>query len=176
VPLIFVTGISGAGKSTVREELSRRGFAAYDTDEDEIAHWTDKVTGKVTRLADAIDRTPEFLARHDWNADPERVSRLAAESGANTVFLCGSVGNDDEVMPYFKNVFLLSIDEATMRRRLLERTTHDFGTKPHELDLLLAWRSMIEDQYLGFGAIVVDATRPPALVVDEILRLGDVSV
>jgi dephospho-CoA kinase len=32
--LIYVIGASGAGKSTVRTELQRRGYMAYDTDED----------------------------------------------------------------------------------------------------------------------------------------------
>jgi dephospho-CoA kinase len=54
VVLIFVTGSSGAGKSTVREEFARRGFEAYDTDEHEIAQWRNKVTGQITSVfADA---------------------------------------------------------------------------------------------------------------------------
>jgi broad-specificity NMP kinase len=172
MPLMFVTGISGAGKSTVREELTRRGFLAYDTDEHEIAQWTNKVTGKVTRLVDSTDRTPEFIAQNDWIADPQRVRQLAAEGEEHTVFLCGSVGNDGEVMQFFDQVFLLTIDEITMRRRLLARTAHDFGTKTHELNLLLAWLETIDEQYLRYGAIVIDATKPPPVVVDEILRLG----
>jgi dephospho-CoA kinase len=32
--LIYVTGISGSGKSTVRAELRARGFFAHDVDED----------------------------------------------------------------------------------------------------------------------------------------------
>ncbi len=168
--LIFVTGVSGAGKSTVREELTRRGFRAYDTDEDAIAQWTNRVSGTVTPLVDATHRTPEFIAQNDWKADPELVRQLAVEGHKRTVFLCGSVGNDDEIRPFFDKVFLLTIDEATMRHRLATRTAHDFGTKPHELELLLVWREAINDHYLGQGAIVIDATKPPPSVVDELLR------
>ncbi len=170
--LIFVTGISGAGKTTVREELSRRGLRAYDTDEDEIAQWRNKITGEITPLVAADDRTPAFIAANDWIAHPERVRDLAWEGEQTTVFLCGSVGNDDEVWSFFTKVFVLSIDEDTMRRRLATRTSHDFGTKPHELEILLAWRRMIEDHYAGLGARIVDATRSPASVADEILRLA----
>jgi broad-specificity NMP kinase len=168
--LIFVTGTSGAGKSTVREELSRRGFRAYDTDEHEIAQWTNKVTGEITPLIADAHRTPEFLAKNDWRADPERVRQLAEEGEERSVFLCGSIGNEDEVWPFFEKVFLLSIDEATMRHRLRTRTAHDFGTMPHELELLLAWNEAIAEHYLRQGAIVIDANKPLRLVVDEVLR------
>ena len=169
--LIFITGTSGAGKSTVREELRRRGARAYDTDEDEIAQWTDKITGKITPLVADAHRTPEFLARNDWKADPERVRQLAQESETRTVFLCGFIGNEEEVWAFFDTVFLLSIDEVTMRHRLLTRTAHDFGTKPHELELLLAWNEAINEHYLNRGAIVIDGTMPPPLVADEIIRV-----
>jgi hypothetical protein len=165
-----MTGVSGAGKSTVRAELERRGFAAFDTDEDEIAQWRHKVTGSITPLLAEAHRTPEFLATNDWRAEPERVRQLADESVGRTVFLCGSVGNEEEVWSFFDIVFALSIDSVTLQHRLATRTDHDFGTKPHELELILAWRKVIDDHYLSRGAILIDATPPPDLVVDEILR------
>ena len=168
--LIFVTGISGSGKSTVREELVRRGFEAYDTDEHEIAQWRHRVSGEITPLVAEAHRTPEFIAENDWRADPERLRVLWRDAVSRTIFVCGSVGNDDEVLPFFEKVFVLSIDEATMRHRLETRTTHDFGTRPHELELLLAWRHAIDEHYLRLGAIIVDGSRPPPLIVDEILR------
>ena len=168
MPLIFVTGPSGAGKSTVREELSHRGYRAYDTDEDAVAQWRNRTTGVITPLLAEAHRTPEFIAENDWWADPDRVRELA-EGAQQFVFLCGSVGNDAEIWPFFDQVFVLSIDEATMRERLLTRTAHDFGTRPHELELLLVWRAVSVDHYLRSGAVVVDAMRPPGVVVDEIL-------
>jgi broad-specificity NMP kinase len=168
--LIYITGTSGAGKSTVREELSRRGARAYDTDEDEIAQWVNKVTGEITPLIADAHRTPAFLAQNDWTADPERVRKLAKERETRTVFLCGFIGNEDEVWSFFERVFLLSIDEATMRHRLLTRSAHDFGKRTHELELLLAWNEVVNEHYLHRGAIVIDATKPPPFVADEILR------
>jgi gluconate kinase len=167
---MFVTGVGGSGKSTVREELSGRGVVAYDTDEDEIAQWTNKATGEITPLLADAHRTPEFLAQNEWKVDLDRVSQLAKEGEERAVFLCGSIGNEHEVWPWFEKVFLLSIDEATMRHRLLTRTAHDFGTRPHELEMLLAWNTVIDEHYRRHGAIMIDATKPPRLVVDEILR------
>src|SRR3954470_18744468 len=107
--LIFVTGIAGAGKSTVRGELVRRGLLAYDTDEDEIAQWRNRETGEITPLLAEAHRTPEFLAQNDWIAEPDRVRQLDADGASRTVFLCGSVGNEDKLWPFFEKVFLLSI-------------------------------------------------------------------
>jgi hypothetical protein len=157
--LIFVTGISGAGKSAVRDELGRRGAQAYDTDEHAIAQWTNKVTGEITPLLADAHRTPQFLAQNDRRADPERVRQLAKEGEEQRVFLCGSIGNEDEVRPFFEKVFLLSIDEATMRHRLLARTAHDFGTKPHELELMLAWNEAIDEHQIGGGESTCSAVR-----------------
>ena len=67
---------------------------------------------------------------------PTVVRQLAEEGEERAVFLCGSIGNGHEVWGLFEKVFLLSIDEATMRHRLLTRTAHDFGRRPHELELL----------------------------------------
>ena len=170
MPLIFITGISGSGKSTVQGELTRRGFEAYDTDEHEIAQWQNRLTGAITPLVAEEHRTPEFLAQNDWRADPERVRHLADHGAQRTVFLCGSVGNEDEVWPLFDRVFVLSIDEPTMRHRLLTRTSHDFGTKPHELAMLVAWRSAIDEHYQRAGAILIDASGNPKVVVDGILQ------
>jgi broad-specificity NMP kinase len=171
VALIYITGTSAAGKSTVRAELSRRGARAYDTDEDRIAQWTDKITGEITPLEADAHRTPEFLDRNEWKADPERVRQLADEGKSQIVFLCGFVGNEEDVWPFFDRVFLLSIDDATMRHRLLTRTAHDFGTKPHEMELLLAWNGVVDQHYLQRGAIAIDGTMPPTLVTDEIIRV-----
>ena len=49
MPLIWITGISGSGKSAVRRELRDRGYVAFGTDEDDLAHWIDTETGEVTR-------------------------------------------------------------------------------------------------------------------------------
>ena len=127
------------------------------------------MTGRITPLNAEAHRTPEFLAHNDWIADPERVRRLASDGASRTVFLCGLVGNEEEVRALFDKVVLLSIDEATMRHRLALRTSHDFGARPHELDLLVTARDVIEQYYRGTGAIIIDASRTPAVVADDIL-------
>jgi broad-specificity NMP kinase len=171
MPLVFIAGIAGAGKSSVGRRLRDRGFRSYDTDEDEIAQWRHKVTGVVTPLLAEAHRTPEFLSENVWTADPDRVRGLAETGDDDFVFLCGSAGNENQLWPLFDRVILLSIDEATMRHRLATRTDHDFGTRPHELDLLIALRSVIDDHYLARGAIRIDATQALPVVVNDIVSV-----
>ena len=45
VALVWVTGNSGAGKSTVCAELQRRGELAVDADWEGYSHWVDRVSG-----------------------------------------------------------------------------------------------------------------------------------
>lgn len=170
MPLIYITGTSGAGKSTVREELSRRSARAYDTDEYEIAQWVTKITGEITPLIADAHRTPEFLAQNDWKADPERVRHLAKEGETRTVFLCGFIGNEDKGLAPLREGVLTLDRRGHLETQLLTRSAHDFGKKPHELELLLAWSEVVSEHYLHRGAIVINATKPPPFVVNEILR------
>jgi hypothetical protein len=135
VPLIYVTGISCGGQSTVRAELQRRGFEACGTDEDGMAYWVNEVTGAITRAAGAEDRTEEFTARNERRVDPERIRDLADRGRADLILVCGSVGNEGDVWDLFAMVVHLAVDEATMRRRVATRTTNEFAKNPHELAL-----------------------------------------
>jgi hypothetical protein len=146
----LVEGLSGAGKSSVYEELIRRGYKAISTDrawkyraDPDTAHWMWHQQRAVGEL-----ESPE----------PE------------VLFVCGSSRNRDRFLPYFTKVFNLRIDDDTMRRRLGERTNNDYGRQPEELELMLRLNRSDEK---AAGAIDVDATQPLDQVVDELLRLAD---
>jgi predicted ATPase len=71
VPLLFITGISGSGKSEVLAELRQRGYEAYGSDEDNLAAWYDRQTG--TPLENARtppERTSEFRKRYECKGHP----------------------------------------------------------------------------------------------------------
>jgi hypothetical protein len=148
----------------------QRGYEAHDTDEDGIARFVNKITGAVVGRVDASRRTIEFTQANDWMVDPERVRLLAQRAEDRFVFLCGSVANEIEVWDLFSKVILLSIDEVTMRERVAKRTTSDFGKHAHELSLMLGWIKSVDDDYMRYGAIVIDATRPLGEVVDKIVQ------
>ena len=146
----LVEGLSGAGKSSVYEELIRRGYKAISTDrawkqraDPDTAHWT-------------------------WHA--QRAVGELERPEPDVLFVCGSSGNRDRFLPYFTKVFNLRIDDDTMRRRLQERTNNDYGKEPEEVELMLRLNRSDEKPA---GAIDVDATQPLDQVVDELLRLAD---
>jgi gluconate kinase len=155
----LVEGLSGAGKSSVYEELIRRGYKAISTDRAWKYH-PDPNTG-----------APGGPPHHDnpmWDQQ-KAVSELESLE-ADVLFVCGSSRNRDRFLPYFSKIFNLRIDDATMRRRLQERTNNDFGKQSEELELMLTLNRSDEKPA---DAIDVDATQPLHQVVDELLRLAN---
>ena len=168
--LVYITGISAAGKSTVCEELRGRGYEAHDADEDGFTSWRHKVTNEPTHRPDDIaERTNDWYAHHDWKIDRERVAALADNAKDKLAFLCGTTANDAEVWDLFGQVICLTLDEETLKQRLTTRTNNDFGKSPDELSNVLGWHKSSEKAYKQLGAIMIDAARPIDVVVDAIL-------
>jgi hypothetical protein len=148
----LVEGLSGAGKSSVYDELIGRGYKAIST-----------------------DRAWKRRADHDTDLsiwDEQKALSELESPEPEVLFVCGSSSNRDRFLPYFAKVFNLRIDDDTMRRRLQERTNNDFGKQPEELELMLALNRSDEKPA---GAIDVDATQPLDQVVDELLRSASCS-
>jgi len=169
VGLVWITGVSGTGKSTVRVELATRGYQSFDTDEDGIAVWRRRTTGAEVYDPGDGNHPDTWLQDHCWTINRPRVEQLARMARDEVVFLCGSVENEDEVWELFDIVICLVLDESTLRERLAGRTTNQFGKAPGELDVILGWNRTIEATYQGFGAVVVNADQALTDVVDEIL-------
>jgi AAA domain len=87
---IFVTGMSGTGKSTVLQELARRGFRTVDTDEGGWTEWRDDDGG----------------GGYYWN-EP-RMDELLAGVGDAPLFVSGTATNQGRFYPRFDAVVLLS--------------------------------------------------------------------
>jgi thymidylate kinase len=169
--LIFITGIAGSGKSTVLDELRSRGYEAYGTDEDGMAHWHDNTTGYMHPKSSikTEHRTPDFIKNNRWKISRKIVGDLALKAQEKPIFLCGVASNDDEIWDLFSGVFALVVDEATLRQRLSNRTTNDYGKAQHELEQTLEQHANSEGIYKKFGYIAIDATQPLGVVVDSIL-------
>ena len=153
----LVEGLSGAGKSSVYEELIRRGYRAISTDR----AWK--------RHADPDIGPPAGRNHHGssmWDGQ-KAVSELESPE-PDVLFVCGSSRNRDDFLPYFTKVFNLRIDDDSMRARLRERSDNTFGKQTWELELMLKLNRSDEKPA---GAIDIDATQPLSEVVDELLRL-----
>jgi adenylate kinase family enzyme len=169
--LFFITGIAGSGKSTVQKELKSRGYEAYDTDDDGFAKWHNNETGYIHPKSSVKneDRTKEFLKIHSWKVPRQEVEDLASRAKGKTIFLCGVAANEDEIRDLFKAVFELTIDDETLIHRLTTRTNNDWGKQPHELQQTLESQHNIDELYRKHNPILIDATQPIEVVVDNII-------
>ncbi len=169
--LVWVTGISGAGKSTVCQALKSIGIAAIDTDGDGFNQWVNSLTGEP--VVDPPYPTPaDWLDTHAWHIRPELVRSLRDDS-PGVVFLFGAVANEGEVWDLFDRVGCLVVDDETVRHRLATRTSNAFGKHPADLDRILEWNREQELSYRRVGATIIDGTRPVDEVVDAVLHIGD---
>jgi hypothetical protein len=102
----LVEGLSGTGKSSVYEELLRRGYNAISTDR-VWAHHVDPHTG--------LPGGP--IGDDNWMWDRQIALSELERPEPDMLFVCGSSRNRDDFLHHFTKVFNLRIDDDTMRRR-----------------------------------------------------------
>jgi hypothetical protein len=153
----LIDGVSGTGKTSVCDELYRRGYLAIHGDR-ELAYQGDPMTGAKTE--------GHCHEHHIW--DTEKVRRLAANQDNDATFFCGGCRNFKQFMDLFDQVFILDIDAGTLNERLDNRPDDDWGKSKSERELILRLHATKEDT--PSRGIVIDATQPLVSVVDEILE------
>jgi hypothetical protein len=154
----LIEGVSCTGKTSVCQELQRRGYHTINGDTD-LAYQGDPETGEPTP-----GNTHEH---HIWRV--ETVETLAANRDEPVTFFCGGSRNYPAFIHLFDGVFVLAVDGRTLLRRLDERPDDEFGARPAERELVVRLHRTREDTPTG---TLIDATRPLSQVVDEILRLA----
>jgi hypothetical protein len=168
VPLVWVTGNAGAGKTTACEVLTSRGELAVEADWEGYSHWVDRTSGEVV-TDPPYPAPPGWLDRFGWRISRARVEALAARTHGKNAFLCGSAENEEDVRDLFDLVICLVVDSQTLRHRLQTRTSNAFGKHPEELAAALDCNDGNEQAYRRLGATIIDGTLPPAEVADAIL-------
>jgi broad-specificity NMP kinase len=157
----LIEGLSGTGKTSVCDELQRRGYQAIHGDR-ELAYQGDPETGEPTNTS--------AHEHHIWRVDT--VKALAANQDETVTFFCGGSRNFPKFIDRFDGVFVLEVDLDTLNRRLDARPDAEWGDgKPVERQRILHWHSTKED--VPTNGVVIDATAPIEHVVDEILRSID---
>lgn len=154
----LIEGLSGTGKTSVAEELQRRGHHAVHGDR-ELAYRGDPETGEPTDIGGH--------EHHLW--DVAKVRALAADRGEPATFFCGGSRNFPAFLDLFDEVFVLTVDLATLNRRLDARPDEDWGGgRPTERERIVQWHQGNAD--VPQDGVRIDATRPVESVVDDILR------
>jgi dephospho-CoA kinase len=103
--------MSGVGKSSLLQELSRRGFRTVDTD---YGEYHESVEG-------------EWLWRED------RIAALLDEDAPGPLFVQGTTRNQAVFYPLFDHIVLLSAPADVLVQRLRTRTTNPYGKDPAEV-------------------------------------------
>lgn len=155
--IYHIEGASGAGKSSIAQELARRGYHSVDTDEN-VAYFGDPLTG--LPCTDNKKRV--------WLWDKLKFEK-EVKKGADIVYVCGGALNMADYKKYFSKVFTLYTDDETLRQRLGTRADDEYGGNPKDLAIELEWNKGAVARSEVSGSILVDATQPLEAVVDEIL-------
>ena len=152
----LIEGVSGTGKTSVCDELIRRGHHAIHGDR-ELAYQGDPITGQAL----------EGFAHehHVWYVD--KVRALVADRSHPASFFCGGSRNFARFIDLFDGVFVLEADIGTLNRRLSERPDGEWGGRASEREFVARLHATKED--VPKTGVAIDATRPIEQVVDEIL-------
>lgn len=167
--LIYITGPTGAGKTTVRDELRKLGYEAHDTDEGINGHFN-VATGQEVLYPNPEDVTSEWISQHRYNMSADRIRRLHEVAKGKTIFVCGAAYNDLEIFPYFDKVICLTIDKLTAKERIETRTTNNFGKMPAEMKSIVDRHDSILGKYSQAGCEMIDTASPLDDVVNAILK------
>lgn len=154
----LIDGISGTGKTSVCEELKKRGYRAIEAD-DTFGFFGDPKTGLRTDAKHQLN----------WNWEKTKVDKYLNDKTSGPTFVCGGAMNQKDFTNYFTKTFTLYVDDVTLKHRLLNRTNNDFGKHPDDLARQLEWNKGTTEYAQRLGAVLIDATKPLNQVVDEIL-------
>ena len=157
---VLITGMSGAGKSTVVAELAARGYRAIDLDSDAWSAWV-RVDGDPTGAK----------AGHDWLWRESKLDRLLAEEASEDLFVSGCAANMGRFLPRFDHVVLLSAPTEILVQRLLSRTNNSYGKRPEEIAQVLENLRLIEPKLRKAADHEVDAELPVEGILAKVLTL-----
>lgn len=147
---VLITGMSGVGKSTLLDELARRGHRAVDTD---YGDFYEEVDGE--RL---------------WRPDRiEALLRTVPDGAEDLLFVQGTTRNQGSFYSWFDDIVLLSAPVEELVRRLRTRTTNSYGKYPAELAESLEYVETVEPLLRASATLEVVTTVPVSDVADIVL-------
>ena len=145
MPRILITGMSGAGKSTVLAELARRGRITVDTDYD---GW--ELPGSV------------------W--DEPRMSDLLSQHA--DVVVSGTAENQGRFYDRFEHVVLLSAPVDVLIERIATRTNNPYGRTAEQQRDVRRYVREVEPLLRKGATVELDGRRSVADLADDVEALG----
>jgi broad-specificity NMP kinase len=142
---VLLSGVSGVGKSTLVRELRRRGFRAYDADDDGFS----EPRGDDGRWGWRADAVAELLARDDL------------------LFLAGT--SEEQAWLPFDYRVLLTAPRPVIAERLRTRTTNSYARDGAELEQALSDLDDVEPLLRCSADLVLETTEPVSQVADRVI-------
>lgn len=160
VSRVLITGMSGAGKSSVLVELSRRGYRVVDTDD---PGW---------REYHAFEEPAGEGHRGEWLWVEDRMANLLDSDDARTLFVQGCVPNQGQFYDRFDAVVLLSAPAEVILDRVARRTTNDYGKSPVERAMILDDLARVEPLLRATCTHELDASQPLDEMVTGLIAIA----
>jgi shikimate kinase len=139
MPRVLITGMSGTGKTTLLDELRRRGHVTLDTDYD---GWV--------------------LADRRW--DEPRMTMFLRDQP--DVFVAGTVENQGTFYHRFDHVVLLSVPRVVLIERIGRRTNNPYGQAPEQLAEIEHYLATVEPLLRQGASVELDGRRPTSELAD----------
>jgi shikimate kinase len=141
---VLVTGMSGVGKTTVLDELCRRGRLTIDTDYD---GWVGP----------------------DGSWDEQRMDQLLAQHP--DVIVSGTVENQGQFYDRFEHVVLLSAPLHVLIDRVSRRTNNPYGGTAEQQVEIAQYVETVEPLLRRGATLELDGQQTVAELADAIERL-----
>lgn len=141
---ILVTGMSGAGKTSLLDVLAERGCTTVDTDYGDY----ERPDGRWH-----VERMTALLDAHD------------------DIVVSGTVDNQGDFYDRFDHVILLSAPIDVLLERVTHRTNSPYGRTPEQRDEIRRYTIEVEPLLRRGATLELDGRRPLADLADEVERL-----
>ena len=142
---MLVTGMSGVGKSTLLEEMGRRGWVTVDTD---YGDW---------KVADG-----------NWH--PQRMTQLL--DAHPDIVVAGTVMNQGQFYEHFDHVVLLSAPVDVLIERVSTRANNPYGKTMAQQDDIRRHVDEVEPLLRAGATRELDATLPTRTLADVLENLS----
>ena len=165
---VFVTGVSGTGKSALVRTLQEEGIKALDADEvSGLARWVSVATGMPADWKPGS--SAEWHRQNRWLIDRVRLEDLLEREQPQV--LAGLAANQTEITGLFTATVLLRCPPDVFLGRVELRADNRYGKDPAERAVILSTHEGIEGAIIGKGAVVLDADRPIGQVAHDVMQL-----
>ena len=147
---ILITGMAGAGKSSLLRALAARGHRVVETDTDEWEEWVDD----------------------GWNWREDVITELLDGHEQGHLFIAGCHTNQGRFYDRLDAVVLLSAPAEILIARINARTDNPFGKSPEERELVLRHLAEVEPLLRATATEVLDARAPLETLADRLEEIA----